>query len=354
MNLNQEQLEIVNSNKPYVVVNASAAAGKTATLTERVRHLSKLNIPKEKIVVITFTNMAAEEMSLRLGEDGYGIFIGTIHSYANYLLLSSGYDTSNIISEEEFDKLFEKVEEHLDCIRDVDHLLLDEAQDTGELEWKFIFDMIKPKNYMIFGDLKQSIYRWKSAKPELLYDLSQQKDVTNYSLYKNYRNGKDILSFAKNIIRKGEFNYRDNSQSCASIDGKVFLIEYNLDNIINFIEKSILQGDNYKDWFILCRTNAQVDEVCQKFEKNNIPNDTFKRAELTYHTLQEKLDDDTVKILTIHCSKGMEAKNVVVIGQRFYNDEEICISYVAATRAKNMLFWTKTKNKKKKIKIHKF
>ena len=168
MNLNKYQEKIVKAQEPYVVVNASAAAGKTQTLTERVRFLSQKGVPKDCIVVITFTNAAAEEMMERLGDDGYGIFIGTIHSYANYLLLSSGYDTSKILNEENFDDLFTKVQKHIDCIKPVEYLLLDEAQDTGELEWTFIFDMIKPKNYMLFSDHKQSIYRWKGAHPELI------------------------------------------------------------------------------------------------------------------------------------------------------------------------------------------
>ena len=107
MNLNKYQEKIVKAQEPYVVVNASAAAGKTQTLTERVRFLSQKGVPKDYIVVITFTNAAAEEMMERLGDDGYGIFIGTIHSYANYLLLSSGYDTSKILNEENLELIGE-------------------------------------------------------------------------------------------------------------------------------------------------------------------------------------------------------------------------------------------------------
>jgi superfamily I DNA/RNA helicase len=57
---------------------------------------------------------------------------------------------------------------------------------------------------------------------------------------------------------------------------------------------------------------------------------------------------DTVKVLTIHSAKGLEADNVIVIGPKFYNLEERCISYVAATRARNNLYWTKMPNKTRK------
>jgi len=60
--------------------------------------------------------------------------------------------------------------------------------------------------------------------------------------------------------------------------------------------------------------------------------------------------EDTVKILTIHQAKGLENKCVAVVGAKYYNEEERCISYVAATRAKDVLVWCNPKKKEKKIK----
>ena len=351
MNLNKYQEKIVKAQEPYVVVNASAAAGKTQTLTERVRFLAQEGVPKDYIVVITFTNAAAEEMMERLGDDGYGIFIGTIHSYANYLLLSSGYDTSKILNEENFDDLFTKVQKHIDCIKPVEYLLLDEAQDTGELEWTFIFDMIKPKNYMLFSDHKQSIYRWKGAHPELIINLAKKEEVTTYPLFHNYRNGRNILNFAKRIIDKLGPDYKDNSLFASGKEGKVFELELDKNYIANMINNSIEKNHNYSDWFILCRTNSQVNEMYYFLKNQNIPCDTFKRADLSNKELIKRMNSNTVKVLTIHAAKGLENKYVVVIGQKFYNEEERCISYVAATRAKELLIWTKPVKRKKKIDV---
>ena len=96
MDLSEKQKEIVETKERFVVVNASAASGKTATLTERVKYLLNNNIDPKKIVVITFTNAAADEMKERIG-DTNGAFIGTIHSYANYLLKCCGYDTESYL-----------------------------------------------------------------------------------------------------------------------------------------------------------------------------------------------------------------------------------------------------------------
>jgi superfamily I DNA/RNA helicase len=65
--------------------------------------------------------------------------------------------------------------------------------------------------------------------------------------------------------------------------------------------------------------------------------------------LGKKMKENTVKVLTIHTAKGLEANNVVVIGAKFFNTEERCVSYVAATRAKNMLVWTKMPSRARKV-----
>ena len=140
MDLSEKQKEIVETKERFVVVNASAASGKTATLTERVKYLLNNNIDPKKIVVITFTNAAADEMKERIG-DTNGAFIGTIHSYANYLLKCCGYDTESYLNDEDFDKLFEEVKKHQECIKSVEYLLLDEGQDTTKQQFEFLFEI---------------------------------------------------------------------------------------------------------------------------------------------------------------------------------------------------------------------
>lgn len=108
MKLSKLQEEILNAPYNRVVVMASAAAGKTTLMTEKVRQLIRAGVNPREIAVITFTNMAAGELRQRLGEDYKdGLFVGTIHALANYMLLSAGIKTGKVLDNEEFDKLFE-------------------------------------------------------------------------------------------------------------------------------------------------------------------------------------------------------------------------------------------------------
>lgn len=343
MNLSKQQEEIVTTTANKVVVIASAASGKTAVLTERVQYLLENGVSPQKIVLITFTNAAAEELAERLNRPK-GLFIGTIHSYANYLLLANGQDTQDILEAEEFDKLFDRIKKRKNCLKEVEHLLLDESQDSNKNHFEFLLDMVQPRNYMIVGDHKQSIYRWNGAYPDYLINLSNNSDVTTYDLTENYRNGYKILDFARNLIAPAGYEYKDNSIPMRGVSGRVIDVEYSP----VAIARTIKQYGNYGEWFVLTRTNAQLDEIAFYLQKEGVPIDTFKRSELDNKELGKKMKENTVKVLTIHTAKGLEMNNVLVIGAKFFNVEERCISYVAATRAKNLLVWTRMPTRAKK------
>ena len=93
MNPSQKQQEIVNHVDGALLVKAGPGSGKTRVLTERIKHL--LNTKKRgKILALTFSNMAAEEMQSRLENDpGVGdsakrVLINTIHSFCLDLIQS--------------------------------------------------------------------------------------------------------------------------------------------------------------------------------------------------------------------------------------------------------------------------
>lgn len=342
MNLSKTQKEIVETDKAKVVVASCAGSGKTRCMVARMLYLLEQGVEPSKIVVVTFTNSAADEIKSRINCPK-NLFIGTIHSYANRALLKRGEDTAQTIEQEDFDSLLEQLNEQ-EVRFDIEHLLLDEGQDSNKLQFEFILDTLKPKNWMIFADWRQSIYRFAGAFPENVLGLIRQKDVYSFDLNENYRNRPEILDFAKQIINRGGVSYRDNSKAVDTSTGNVLKMEYSPEAIAKTLSKL---NKDFKDWFILTRTNAQLNEIITILTKYGVPCTTFKRADLDQGSFVQKMEEDSVKVLTIHTSKGLEANNVIVIGANYYNIEEICIAYVAATRARHNLFWMETPKKKK-------
>lgn len=88
MQLSKMQLDVVNATDKKIIVDAGSGSGKTRVLVERVKRLINDGADPEKIVVITYTNMAAGELISRLSDvkNADKCFIGTIHSYAYKLL----------------------------------------------------------------------------------------------------------------------------------------------------------------------------------------------------------------------------------------------------------------------------
>lgn len=340
MELSDIQTQIVQAKEPYILVNSCAGSGKTRCLVNRLQYLLDKGIDSSKIVAITFTNAAAEEIYERL-KNPQKLFVGTIHSYANQLLLLGGVNTSDILDEEKFDKLFSRIKKHIECIKEVEYLLLDEGQDSTKQQFEFVLQTIKPKNWMIFSDHRQSIYGFAGATPDYILDLMEDPSVTVYDLDRNYRNAPEILDFAKGIIKTCGIDYIDDSKPMRNATGRVVNVEYSPLGISKTIKRYVEEGKSgYGDWFVLTRTNAQSDDMIRMLERMGIPCDSFKKSSLDNKGLKEKMKEDTVKVLTIHTAKGLEADNVIVIGAHYKDLEEKCLCYVAATRARNLLVWT--------------
>jgi len=88
--LTDEQLPIVTAAGGPMLVIAGAGSGKTRTVTYRVAYLCESGIPLENILLLTFTNKAAREMTTRvsslLKRNLNGLWAGTFHHVGNMIM----------------------------------------------------------------------------------------------------------------------------------------------------------------------------------------------------------------------------------------------------------------------------
>lgn len=92
----------------------------------------------------------------------------------------------------------------------IKHIMIDEFQDTSTVQWnnfKVLLDdciSTQGNSALIVGDVKQSIYRWRSGDWRLLNNMEQYFKagiVETTPLKKNYRSRRNIITFNNNFFR---------------------------------------------------------------------------------------------------------------------------------------------------------
>lgn len=223
----------------------------------------------------------------------------------------------------------------------IEYLLVDEFQDIGMSEYEFIMALNAEHNFMV-GDDWQSIYGFKGGDVQIFLSLMYSDDWKSYNLTTNYRNAEKILDTAKIVIKQAKDIINKRVRAARDELGYVKVdSKYNLDKYLRDIKKY----KDYKDWFILVRTNKEIYELSQRLTKAGIPFKTFKQGNTSIKELNDIMNSNTVKLLTVHASKGLENKNVLVYGNfpieipkyRKVNSEERKVLYVAITRAMDKL-----------------
>ena len=101
------------------------------------------------------------------------------------------------------------------------------------------------------------------------------------------------------------------------------------------IDKYLKEIKDYKDWFILVRTNKDLAKLELKLKDLEIPYVSFRKGEISLDEMRKCMAEDKIKLLTIHTSKGLESPNVLMWGdfpivQKPYlrNNDEIKVRYV--------------------------
>ncbi|MFN9114478.1 MAG: ATP-dependent helicase, partial [Bacteroidota bacterium] len=264
-NLNKEQKNCVEELDGNILVLSGAGTGKTKIIISRfLKHLEQKVDPK-KILCVTFSNKAANEINKRLvnyGIETDGLWIGTFHRICFRILQKYSGLPSNvsIIDEDDqkniLDKLFItkylrdiqlykdqiQIEETNDFykaynlyqeflfqnnlidfgeiiaktvrlleenheIREAvnkkfEYIMVDEYQDTSKIQNNLI-KLIKNKNLMCVGDDDQSIYSWRGACVDNILNFKDEFDnVKTFKLEQNYRCSKNILSVANHVVKQ--------------------------------------------------------------------------------------------------------------------------------------------------------
>ena len=102
-------------------------------------------------------------------------------------------------------QLFEEFPEVLERQQDrFDYVQIDEYQDTNELQFRIIADLVQPhRNLCVVGDDDQSIYGWRGAEIKHILGFQQQfPGAKVVRLQDNYRCTTEIIEAANRLVRR--------------------------------------------------------------------------------------------------------------------------------------------------------
>ena len=112
--------------------------------------------------------------------------------------------------------IFEKIGTQLE------HVMIDEFQDTSTVQWQNFRVLLDEAmsheggSNLIVGDVKQSIYRWRSGDWRLLNDIEQQfrqQQIETIPLKKNYRSERNVITFNNHFFsHAAEIEYQEQQE----------------------------------------------------------------------------------------------------------------------------------------------
>lgn len=304
--LNEEQQKAVSIIFGPLQVIAGAGTGKTRVLIERTCHLIENGILPSGILLLTFTNKAANEIYERISARNYSsVNIMTFHALAARLLRRFWKNDFTINDENDsetltFDDLLKKLLEIFEnpeilksCQDFFSHIMVDEYQDVNEDQIKILQKLaLAHQNICVVGDMDQTIYSWRGANIKTMVEFTKlYPNAQTVVLTKNYRNPADILSSAQNLISNNTdripviLNPIKN-EGCGVLVWKakdffehteilMHLLAQKLGSHNSMIDADILDNKNFgfsfSDVAIIYRTQEEGKKIAQKLEKHGYP-----------------------------------------------------------------------------------
>lgn len=184
-------------------------------------------------------------------------------------------------------------------------ILVDEFQDTNELQEKIIASFCHENNVFRVGDIKQSIYGFRQANPKIMQAWMKKEDDNNTPLLlqENYRSNASVIQFNNDFYSKimnnelsGE-QFKDIDIANVGTKGQMESPQYPVrflyteykdeegnkatikknhnENRFDLIAQDIIEkhnaGMSYKSMCVLTRNHAPQEKLKAVFEAYNIP-----------------------------------------------------------------------------------
>ena len=356
MDLQQEQLAR-SLGDGHRVIHGVAGSGKTMILGYRAEHLSKLASSKP-ILVLCYNKPLAQKLEATFAAKGLAdrVHARNFHKWCRDQLVAYGQPVPEGFGDKVFGAMVDNV------IRGVERkqipsgqyqaVLIDEGHDF-QPEWlKLVTQMVDPatNSLLVLYDSAQDIYGKSKARGFSFKSVGIQASGRTTILRLNYRNTRQILQVA-NIVAAKFLSPEEQDDdgvpivravSCGREGEQPHIIRLPKASdeparIAEILAGAHQEGYAWGDMAVLCRKQAQMEEVGRVLKARKLPH-KVRKSSGDYDPLA-----DAIKVMTMHSSKGLEFPVVALCGVGMMpapgedEREEARLFYVAATRATQKL-----------------
>ena len=361
MDIQQEQLAR-SLGDGHRVIHGVAGSGKTMLLAYRAEHLAKAHTAASKpILMLCYNEPLAKQLAHVMAAKGIADRVHAVHfhKWCRDQLKAFG-QTLPANNQSVTDKMADMVQR---VITGVDRrqipsgqyqaVLIDEGHDFAP-EWlKLITQMVDPatNSLLVLYDDAQSIYERSRSKQFSFKSVGIQAQGRTTILKINYRNTRQILQTAS-LVAADLLTAEDKDDdgvpllkpvSCGR-DGESPLIvrlptlREEVAQVAELLATAHREGHAWADMAILCRHHSEMDMCAEFLRKRKLPHQLRRNSSSVFDPAH-----DSIKVMTLHVSKGLEFPVVALVGagrmpaEGEDEREEARLFYVGATRATQRL-----------------
>lgn len=365
MDLQQEQLAR-SLGEGHRVIHGVAGSGKTMLLGYRAEHLAKAwNIAdataRKPILVLCYNEPLARQIARMMSAKGIAdrVHVVHFHKWCRQQLVAYGQDLPP--QNQPWDAFFADMVQRV--ITGVDRrqipsgqyqaVLIDEGHDFAP-EWlRLVVQMVDPatNSLLVLYDDAQSIYERTQKKNFSFKSVGIQAQGRTTILKINYRNTRQILQTAR-LVAADLLTAEDKDDdgvpllkpvSCGR-DGEAPIVirlptlREEVAQVAELLATAHREGHAWADMAILCRHHSEMDMCAEFLLKRKLPHQVRRNSSSVYDPAH-----DSIKVMTLHVSKGLEFPVVALVGagrmpaESEDEREEARLFYVGATRATQRL-----------------
>ena len=206
------------------------------------------------------------------------------------------------------------------------YILVDEYQDTNFSQYLIVKRLAEQHhNICVVGDDAQSIYSFRGARIENI--LNFKNDYPGYNTYKleqNYRSTQVIVDAANSLIAKNKHQLQKTVFSENAVGDRIRVLSAMTEHEEGYLvaneifDHRMKERENYSDFAILYRTNAQSRVFEEILRKRNIPYKIYgglsfyQRKEIKdilsyFRLILNNRDDESFKRIINYPARGIGA-----------------------------------------------